>query len=96
MANENMGLPAMFGSPIPDVFADEAVMFDMINGTIRISFAVVTPTEPGAPSTVAMASVGRLIMPVNGAQRLSLALYDYLKKCDLDPAALVSEGVTAQ
>jgi hypothetical protein len=29
--------------------------------------------------------VGRLVMPVTGAQGLAVGLYDYLKKQNLDP-----------
>jgi len=90
MANEWAGMPTTFGAPVPDVFADEAAMFDIINGTIRITFAVAAAAEPAAPTTMVMANVGRLIMPIQSAQRLSLALYDFLKQRDLDPAALVS------
>jgi hypothetical protein len=90
MANEWGGIPAIFGAPIPDVFADEAAMFDMFNGTLRITFAVAVATEPAAPSPMAMANIGRLVMPIESAQRLSLALYDYLKQRGFDPSALAS------
>jgi len=92
MGNEGNGLTMQFGAPVPDVFADDAVMFDMVNGTIRITFGVMTATEPTPPSPVAMAVIGRLILPANAAQRLCLGLYDYLKKIGLDPSEIVSGG----
>ena len=96
MAYEAGGMAATFGVPVPDVFADEAVVFDMANGTLRITFAVISSVEPAAPSEAAMASIGRLIMPIQSAQRLCLGLYDYLKSRGLDPQTLISEGATAQ
>lgn len=92
MANEAAGLPVTFGAPVPDVFADEAVMFDMVNGTLRVTFGVVAPVEPAVPTTMGMAVIGRLILPVPSAQRLCLGLYDYLKNQGLDPMALLSQG----
>lgn len=96
MAYEANGLAATFGTPIPDVFADEAASFDMVNGTLRITFAVASQIEPAAPSPVAMANIGRLIMPIQSAQRLCIGLYDYLKQRDLDPLSVVSDGSTPQ
>lgn len=96
MANEAAGLPVV-GNPFsPDFFADEALTFNFINGTIRIDFAVVKPQEPAPPSPQQFVSIGRLVMPLDGARRLCLALYDYLKSQGLDPADLVSGGQAPQ
>jgi hypothetical protein len=95
MANEAAGLPVQFGASVPDVFADDAVMFDMVNNTVRITFGVVTSTEPAAPSPMGMSVIGRLVLPATSAQRLCLGLYDYLKKQGLDPSDLVSGGNAA-
>jgi hypothetical protein len=88
MANEWGGLTAITGTPVPDFFADEAVGFDMLNGTLRITFGVVVPTEPAAPSPVAMANIGRLILPIESAQRLAVSLHDYLVQRGLNPSAV--------
>lgn len=90
MAKEFSGLPAFFGAPVPDVFADDAVGFEVFNGTVRISFGTVVRTEPALPSDAAIAIIGRLVMPIQSAQRLSLGLYDFLQKQGLDPAVLAS------
>lgn len=93
MAYDADGLPVSFGTNVPDVFADDAVMFDMANGTVRKTFGVVAPTEPAAPSPVGMSVIGRLILPVGSAQRLAVGLYDYLAKNDLEPSgALAASG----
>jgi len=96
MANEFDGLPASFGASIPDVFADEAVGFEVINGTVRITFGTVGRGEPVPPSEPKMQIIGRLIIPTGGAQRFCLGLYDFLKKQDLDPAQAVLDGGTTQ
>lgn len=33
MAHEAMGIPVVFGTNLPDVFADDAISFDLINGS---------------------------------------------------------------
>lgn len=68
-----------------DVFADEALDFDLIGGTLRVRFGVAKPNSPTMPAKQQLVHVGRLIMPVEGAQRLCLGLYDFLKKVGLDP-----------
>ena len=95
MANETGGLPVLANPFALDVFADEAISFDNVFGTIRITFAAAKPIEPAPPSDSQFVTVGRLIMTVPGAQRLALSLYDYLKKHGLDPSEVVSEGQTA-
>lgn len=91
-----MGALVSFGQSVPDVFADEVIGFENINGTIRIRFAVASPSEPVPPAPVQLEIIGRLIMPTAGAQKLCLALYDFLKNQGLDPSALVGGGETAQ
>jgi hypothetical protein len=52
MANESGGVPGVFNEYLPDVFADEAIGFELVNGTVRISFGVVKMVEPAPPSPV--------------------------------------------
>jgi hypothetical protein len=80
----------------PDVFADEAILFDLVNGTVRITFAVARNETPNAGSAQALVAMGRLVMPVASVQRLSLGLHDYLTKHGLDPTASVRGEETAQ
>jgi hypothetical protein len=80
----------------PDFFADESILFDLVNGTVRVTFAVARPPTPVAGQGQSLVAIGRLIMPVGGAQRLSLALHDYLVKNGLDPSASVRGEETAQ
>lgn len=73
---------------VGDVFADEALSFDNIMGTIRITFCTVKAKEPAPPSPYQYVPVGRLVMPHEGAMRLCVQLYDYLKGQGIDPSAV--------
>ena len=50
MANTAGGLPVVSNPFIADIFADEAIAFDTINGTIRITLATIKMAEAAAPS----------------------------------------------
>jgi hypothetical protein len=67
-----------------------------VNGTIRLEFAILKPSESGFTSPRQLVQVARVVVPEVVAQRLSLALYDYLKKQGLDPTGLVFKGSTPQ
>jgi hypothetical protein len=92
MANEFSGIPAVDNPFSPDVFADEAVGFENINGTFRITFGAIKMADPVPPSSNQMVVVGRLILPIRGAQTLALGLFDYLKQQGHDPTTLLSGG----
>jgi hypothetical protein len=96
MANKLGGIQAVANPFEHDVFADEAVAFNHINGTIRINFAVVKAQEAAPPSANQFVGVGRLVMPLGGAQRLCLGLYNYLKKVGHDPFELISNRETPE
>jgi hypothetical protein len=87
MSDSFMGVPVI-GGHAGDVFADEAIDMEFINGTVRLRFAVAVSTETVNPSARQFVHVGRLVMPAESAQRLCLGLYDFLKNVGLDPAAL--------
>jgi hypothetical protein len=72
-----------------DVFADEALDFDIVNGTLRIRFGIARPDKPTLPAQEQLVHIGRLIMPVVSAQRLCIGLYNSLKNAGLDPIATV-------
>lgn len=79
-----------------DVFADEAMDFDIVNGTLRIRFGVARPDVPTMPARQQLVHIGRLIMPVQSAQRLCVGLYDFLKSAGLDPSAALQGDQTSQ
>ena len=92
MAQTAGNIPVVSNPFIADIFADEAIAFDSVNGTIRITLATLKMSEPAAPSPMHYVANGRVIMTLPGAQRLAIALFDYLKKQGLDPAAVIGGG----
>ncbi len=89
MAHKAGNIPVVAHPHLPDIFADEALSFDLVNGTVRISLASLKMAEPTAPSPMHYVTVGRLVMTVPGAQRLAIALFDYLKKQGIDPTEVI-------
>ncbi|MBK6491897.1 MAG: hypothetical protein IPK89_04760 [Sphingomonadales bacterium] len=93
MGQEFMGLQVVGPSP-GDVFADEAMSFEIVNATVRITFVVCRNSEPSPPCDKEFTIIGRLVMPLESAQKFSLGLYDFLKGAGHDPSQLISEGQT--
>ncbi|HWK35130.1 hypothetical protein [Sphingomonas sp.] len=92
MANKAGGLAVVSHPHIGDIFADEAIAFDHRDGTVRVTLATKKMVDPAPPSQLQFVVVNRLVMTVPGAQRMVLALFDYLKQQGLDPAAVVGGG----
>jgi hypothetical protein len=69
----------------PDVFADEASGFFVRNGVISITFAAARIDHSTAPGPINRVVIGRLVMPVSGAQNLAVGLYDFLAQRGLTP-----------
>lgn len=80
----------------PDIFADDAILFDLSGGMVRITFANIRNESPAAGAKQAFVAIGRLVMPPAAAQRLALGLHDHLVKVGLDPSAAVRGEETAQ
>ncbi len=93
--SENTG-PIVGDFSTPDVFADEAIHFDLGNGLVRITFATVRSEVPRAGARQALVATERLIIPAASAQRLALGLHNFLVKVGLDPSAAVRGEQTAQ
>jgi hypothetical protein len=93
---ENEGIELIGGTDTPDFFSDEAIMFDLAQGTVRITFATARNKTAVAGGPGALVATGRLIMPIPAAQRLSLGLHDYLVKHGFDPSAAVRGDETPQ
>jgi hypothetical protein len=96
MANEAGGIPAVSNPFAPDVFADEAVAFEIINDTVRITFGTVKMADAVPPSENQLVIVGRVVMTVGGAQRLALGLHSALTQKGLDPSASARDGGAVQ
>lgn len=64
----------------PEVFASAATGFFVSNGNITITFESLRVDHSANPGPMARVIVGRLVMPIAGAQGLALGLYDFLEK----------------
>jgi hypothetical protein len=89
MAKTAGGVAVVAHAHSADHFADEVIAFDLRNGTLRMTLATLKMVEPAAPSPLHYVATGRVILPVAGAQRLAIALFDYLKKQGIEPADIV-------
>src|SRR5215471_15861744 len=74
----------------PEVFSTDASGFLRLEGNIHITFEAPRVNHVSNPGPVNRVVIGRLVMPISGAQRLVLGLYDYLKKQGLDPMAAMT------
>ena len=81
-------LPVIDDPHSAHIFADDAMGFFVTHGTVRITFSVSRPSQP-APGELSHVVIGTLVMPVNGAQRLALGLFDFLKKQGFDPTQVL-------
>jgi len=70
----------------PEIFASEASFFAQGGGIVSITLASYRWDASSTPSGAAKRIViGRLVMPIKGAQTLVVGLYDFLRKAGLDP-----------
>jgi hypothetical protein len=72
----------------PDVFATEAAGFSLIGGNIGVTFVTTKVDHSSSPPELTGVVIGRMVMPVEGAQRLVLGLSDFLRQRGLDPERL--------
>jgi hypothetical protein len=79
----------------PEMFADDALTYSVLNGTVRIVFSASKFRSPHRDEAVRVV-VGRLVLPLEGAERLSIGLYDFLKSRGRDPREVVTNGEPMQ
>lgn len=96
MANNVNGTGVVGNDFAPEVFADDALGFENVNGAIRISLVSARSVEPIPPSPMQYVTIGRLVMPIGGAQRLAIALNDFLRTQGLDPSQAVKGSQPVQ
>lgn len=63
----------------PDVFADDAVGFFVLNGNIRITFTSVRANHVTTPGPIARVVIGRLVMGEKSAESFARGLLDFLE-----------------
>ena len=69
----------------PEWYATEAVGFMNTLGNIHITLAAPRATHTTVPGPVNRVVIGRIVLPVAGAQALAAGLYDFLKSQGMDP-----------
>lgn len=86
-STEGGGGGAQPAPPIPyaenlfatEVYADESTYFAIKGGNVSITFCSAVWDNSGGPGgQLTRVVVGRLVMPIHGAQGLALGLYDFL------------------
>jgi hypothetical protein len=83
---ENTGLPPLIDAAFaPEIFATEVVGFWLLNGNVHLTLATGRSDYSVGPGKINRVVIGRLILPVSGAQGLAAGLYDFLKKHGFDP-----------
>ena len=80
MAKEWGGIAVVPNPHAGDVFADEALAFELANGTVRITFAAARMTDGAPPSETALVVLGRLVMGTESAQRFAVGLFNFLNE----------------
>lgn len=86
MAKEFAGVPVVAAPFSPDVLADEALGFEFVNDTVRITFATAKMIDGAPPSDMQLVVVGRLILGAQGAKNLAVGLFDFLEKQGHNPS----------
>jgi hypothetical protein len=72
----------------PDAFATDAAGFSLIGGNVGVTLVTTKVDHSASPPELTGVVIGRLVMPVDGAQRLVLGLQDFLRQRGLDPEQL--------
>ena len=70
----------------PEVFAEGATGFLLFNGNVHITLTAPRSNYGVEPPIISRVVIGRLVMPLNGAQNLAVGLYDFLKSRGFEPA----------
>lgn len=78
-------IPFLDNPAAPDVFATNATGFVNLGGAIGITFETVKVHHGQTPGAVTRIVIGRVIMPVGGAQALAVGLYNFLAEHNLAP-----------
>ena len=77
-------IPFLDNPAAPDVFATNATGFVNLGGAIGITFETLKVNH-GDGGRLTRTVIGRVVMPVGGAQALAIGLYNFLAENDLAP-----------
>jgi hypothetical protein len=71
----------------PEIFAEGAVGFFLNHNNVHLTLTALRADHRSSPSPINRVVIGRLVLPLAGAQGLAVGLYDFLKKNGIDVAA---------
>ena len=78
--------PTFIDSPhAPEVFSEGAYGFMLKHGNVHLTLTAVRVNHCTMPGPANRVVVGRVVLPVAGAQALAVGLYDFLKSMGVDP-----------
>jgi hypothetical protein len=80
----------------PETFTTGASGFAFLGPTVTITFESARVDHSASPGKLTRVACQRLVMPVDAAQNLVLALNDFLAKNGLDPSGKLQAGGTKQ
>jgi hypothetical protein len=80
-------MPPLLDNPhAPEWFADGAIGFYLRHGVVAITLATARFDHTHTPGLIQQWVVGQLVMPIAGAQGLSVGLFDFLKQRGVEPS----------
>jgi hypothetical protein len=80
----------------PEIFASGASSFSILSAGSAVSITLASARWNGTENRFQHVVIGRLVMPLPGAQGLVAGLNDFLVKQGYDPSAAIAGGETAQ
>jgi hypothetical protein len=76
----------------PDAFATDAAGFSLIGGNVGVTLITTKVDHSASPPVPTGVVIGRLVMPIDGAQRLASGLAEFLRRRGLDPSVTGSSS----
>jgi hypothetical protein len=78
-------IPFLDNPAAPDVFATNATGFVNLGGAIGITFETLKVHHGEPAGALTRTVIGRVVMPIGGAQALAVGLYNFLAENNLTP-----------
>lgn len=92
MTEMDAGSIALTENPLaPDIFAAGVTSFALFNGVLAITLT--NPRWNMTENKFDYVVIGRLVMPIAGAQNLALGLLEYLQRNGLDPTTAANPPI---
>jgi len=74
----------------PNVFADSATGWYLLNGNIRITLEATHAGHASNPGPINRVVIGRLVMPIDRAEEMAAGLLDFIKQMKAQAATPAS------